>query len=483
MPNILFDFANRLFSKFSLFINFIFPFIRNEIDKNKNSETDNPGDGRSCLRSLSAKKGTDFQRDLSTSKTYLVSLIANKYKYLDINNLSFENRDKFSLFFEELNEEFDFIESNLSQTIDGLASDLEYFKNVKILYGTTALMLSGGVSMGTHHIGVMKCLNDNSLMPKIVCGSSSGAIMASIACTKSEHERTEALKLESIEINMIGEKDNTMSPLVIFLRRLKRFLTKGVVFDIEVLEKAMKQNLGPLTFLESFKKTGYILNISISFGSNYEMPKILNHLTAPNVLIWSAVVVSCSVPKFFEPCSLYCKNNPGEITPWYIHNENERWLDGSVENDIPGETVKLFFGANNLIVSQVNPHIYPFVLLNRKVGPLAKLITRMFQFISFECNFRINQLSKFVRLPKFLQIVKFILQQKYMGNVNIIHNLSFSDYWTMFSPCTYSYVQNSIKRGEEATEDFLISLREVSKFEEKINGVILRIDKGMRSDG
>ena len=88
--------------------------------------------------------------------------------------------------------------------------------------------------MGTHHIGVMKCLNDNSMMPRIVCGSSSGAIMASIACTKGSNERSEALKLESIEINMLGEKDNTMNPLVIFFRRLKRFLTKGVVFDFEV---------------------------------------------------------------------------------------------------------------------------------------------------------------------------------------------------------------------------------------------------------
>ena len=484
MSNIIYYIANRVILKIRLLVNFFFSIVKTVSDKRKNSEVINVGSEKSHINSpLTRGKIKNFQRDLSSSRTYLISLITNKFKYLDINNLNIENRDKFSLFFEELNEEFDFIENNSLQTVDSLTSHLEYFQNIKLLYGTTALMLSGGGSMGTYHVGVMKCLNDNSMMPKIVCGSSSGAIMASIACSKNAQERADALKLESIEINMLGEKDNTMNPIVIFLRRLRRFLTKGVVLDIEVLEKAIKQSLGPLTFLESFEKTGCILNISISFGSNYEMPKILNHLTAPNVLIWSAVVVSCSVPKFFGPCGLFCKSSCGEIIPWYIHNEDERWLDGSVENDIPGETMKLLFGANNLIVSQVNPHIYPFVLLSGKAGLLAKLIKRFFHFISIECDFRLNQLIKLIKLPKILQILRFILKQKYTGNVNIVHNLSILDYWTMFSPCTYSYIQHSIKKGEKATEGFLVSLKEVSKFEEKINRAILRIEGEIRKMG
>jgi predicted acylesterase/phospholipase RssA len=424
-----------------------------------------------------AKDRKNFQKDLSYSKTYLISLITNKYKYLDINNLGLENRDKFFSFFQELNEEFEFIEKNLSIGYDNLYSSLEYFQNVKLLFGSTALMLSGGGSMGTYHIGVMKCLNDNAMMPRIVCGSSSGAIMASIACTKDSCERSEALKLESIEINMLGEKDNTMNPFVIFFRRLRRFLTKGVVFDFEVLEEAMKQNLGSVTFLEAFEKTGNILNISISFGSSYEMPKILNHVTAPNVLIWSAVVVSCSVPKFFEPCSLFCKNSNGEIGPWFIHSEDEKWLDGSVENDIPGEVMRIFFGANNLIVSQVNPHIYPFVLLNGKSGLFSDIVKLIFRFISKEFDFRIGQMVKFIKIPKFLQIIWFVLKQKYMGNVNIIHSLSLVDYFTMFYPCTHSYIQHSIDKGEKATEGFLESLGELSRFEQKLDNTILKLKK------
>lgn len=63
---------------------------------------------------------------------------------------------------------------------------VELFRELKHSYGNTALLLSGGGSLGTHHIGVMKALNDQNLLPRIICGSSSGALMASFACTRTE---------------------------------------------------------------------------------------------------------------------------------------------------------------------------------------------------------------------------------------------------------------------------------------------------------
>ena len=64
-------------------------------------------------------------------------------------------------------------------------------------------------------------------LPKVISGSSSGAIMASIACTKKGSEQDDALKLMSIEINMLGEADGINSLVIIFYRRLRRLLNQG----------------------------------------------------------------------------------------------------------------------------------------------------------------------------------------------------------------------------------------------------------------
>lgn len=44
-------------------------------------------------------------------------------------------------------------------------------------------MLSGGATFGKYHFGVIKALHEQDLLPKIICGSSAGAISASaLAC-------------------------------------------------------------------------------------------------------------------------------------------------------------------------------------------------------------------------------------------------------------------------------------------------------------
>lgn len=244
-------------------------------------------------------------------------------------------------------------ENCLSSDPQGLKPQLEFFQHLQRLNGNSALMLSGGASMGTHHVGVIKALYDQDLLPKFICGASSGAIMASIAYTQSEDEQREALKLETMEINMLGELDDVKSPILIFFRRMKRLLFQGFVFDTEVIKRAMIHNLGNMTFLEAYKKTGRVLNITVSSPTMYEMPTLLNYMTAPNVLIWSAVVTSCAVPRFFQPCTLFSKSADEEVVPWITSHENEQWIDGSVENDIPQERLSEMFNITHFIVSQV----------------------------------------------------------------------------------------------------------------------------------
>lgn len=82
-------------------------------------------------------------------------------------------------------------------------------------------------------------------------------------------------------------------------------------------------------------------------------------MTAPNVLIWSAAIASSSLPFVISPSKIYSKTKKGRIIEWLPMKKG--FLDGSIGGDVPKEEMSIFFNVNNLIVSQVNIHIVPFL--------------------------------------------------------------------------------------------------------------------------
>ena len=66
-----------------------------------------------------------------------------------------------------------------------------------------------------------------------------------------------------------------------------------------------------LTFGEIYDKFGWNLNITVPDFYNPDESRLLNYLTAPNVLVWSAVVASCAVPGMFAPIDLWMMTETG----------------------------------------------------------------------------------------------------------------------------------------------------------------------------
>ncbi len=62
------------------------------------------------------------------------------------------------------------------------------------------------------------------------------------------------------------------------------------------MKSFIRDNVGDLTFKEAYLKTGKILNVTVSGVDKYDADRVLNYLTAPNIVIWSAVGCSCSIP-------------------------------------------------------------------------------------------------------------------------------------------------------------------------------------------
>lgn len=71
-----------------------------------------------------------------------------------------------------------------------------------------------------------------------------------------------------------------------------------------------------ISFQEAYVKTGRILNIIVHAKRKHEVPVLLNYLTAPDVVIWSAASASCAAPGIYDTAILMAKDSKGSIVPW-----------------------------------------------------------------------------------------------------------------------------------------------------------------------
>ena len=153
-------------------------------------------------------------------------------------------------------------------------------------FGRSALLFSGGATFGMSHIGVLKSLWEEKLLPRIISGSSAGSVVCAVFCTRTEEELPALLHtFADGDFTVFNEVDREKN----VLERAARFMKYGSWVDSSHLARAMRSWLGDITFQEAYNRTRRVLNICVSSASIYELPRLLNYITAPNVLIWSAV--------------------------------------------------------------------------------------------------------------------------------------------------------------------------------------------------
>lgn len=299
--------------------------------------------------------------------------------------------------------------------------------------GRTALVLSGGGTFGLFHIGVLSTLFELDLLPRVISGSSAGAIVASILSVHHKDEIPELLE-RVLETDFdIFKDDKEKSESENLLIKISRFFKNGTWFDNKHLIKTMNEFLGDLTFREAYNRTGKILNITVSAASLFEQPRLLNNLTAPNVLIWSAVCASCSLPGIFPSSPLYEKDPvTGEKREW-SGSASVKFVDGSVDNDLPISRLSEMFNVDHIIACQVNVHVYPFLKLSLSCvgGDIEDEITaRLKQALTNAYNFVANEAIHGLELACELGIAKnaltkmrSVLSQQYSGDITILPDM------------------------------------------------------------
>ncbi|KAI9762796.1 MAG: hypothetical protein M4579_000148 [Chaenotheca gracillima] len=324
-------------------------------------------------------------------------------------------------------------------------------------FGRSALLLSGGATFGMSHIGVLKTLWEARLLPRIISGASAGSIIGATLCVSTDEEIPELLQEFPYGDLAVFERDGEDDGI---LRKMTRLLKTGAWIDISHLIRVMKQLLGDLTFQEAYNRTRRILNICVSSASVYELPRLLNYVTAPNVLIWSAVAASCSVPFVFSSTSLLAKDSKtGEAVPW--NPSPQRWIDGSVDNDLPMTRLAEMFNVNHFIVSQVNPHVVPFLAKEEEnITAQARSdasaanpgwLNTISQLAKTEALHRIHVLSELGIFPNTLTKARSVLSQKYSGDITILPEISYTDFPRMLKNPSPDFMLQATLCGERAT--------------------------------
>lgn len=310
------------------------------------------------------------------------------------------------------------------------------FKHVCANYGRTALCLSGGASFAYYHLGIVKALLDEDLLPDVITGTSGGALVAALVATRTNEELKELL------IPALAERINACRES--FMVWVPRWWKTGARFDsVDWAQRCSWWTHGSLTFREAYERTGRILNVTCVPADPHSPTILCNYLTSPDCVIWSAVLASAAVPGILNPVVLMMKTRDGTLEPYSF---GHKWKDGSLRTDIPVKALNTHFNVNFTIVSQVNPHINLFFFSSR--GSVGHPVTHRkgrgwrggYLMSAFENYLKLdmNKWLKFIKhaelLPRPLgQDWSQLWLQQFSGTITIWPKTILSDFWHILS--------------------------------------------------
>lgn len=328
-----------------------------------------------------------------------------------------------------------------------------FVTTAQLSYGRTSLLLSGGGSLGFYHLGIMRALLAEGLLPSVLCGTSAGALVLSFLASRTDEEALMELQgMEGMYANFGAEGGPFQGS---WSQRLWSVFTTGHMYDVEHMEKHMAWVTQGMTFLEAYQKTGRIVNITCTPCKTTEvngMPSMVcNHLTTPHVTLTSAVLASSCVPFFFPLVPLKEKLPDGTLRPYVpggmqedsLHQESLDALlmrDGSFQSDVPVQEMQSLFNANFHIVSQVNPHVMP--LFFKPVGDVGRPVCWPWKkwrggfFASLILSWLKEDMLKILRVMRDAEITfeflgvdwSSLFLQESQGDVTFVPNVGLRDY-------------------------------------------------------
>lgn len=334
---------------------------------------------------------------------------------------------------------------------------LDFFRRASHCFGRTALMLSGSGSLLYYHLGVARALFEEDLLPRVLSGSSGGALAGSLICAHTDEELLDILTPE------------------FFLERLPENEPKTKNSDRSVfLKEALTLGMPDLTFQQAFEKSGRSMNITISPAEEHQTSRLLNAVASPAVLMHSAVRASCAVPGFFAPVTLEALDKHGKPVAYLPQRS---WVDGAVTDDLPAKRLGRLYGVNHTIVSQTNPAAIPVARRNERKKNTLSLLAQGSQRASRELfNTWATILDTSKSLPSGMtrlnSMVRSLINQEYVGDINIIADHKFINPLSLLDAPDEKRLRNLFEMGERCTWPKLEMIRQQSRISRKLDALL-----------
>ncbi|MDN6860956.1 patatin-like phospholipase family protein [Pseudomonas sp. CAN2814] len=341
----------------------------------------------------------------------------------------------------------------------------DFFQRASHCFGRSALMLSGGAALGFFHAGVIKALLAENLLPSIISGSSAGSIIAAITCTHLDEELPEKLSAKRIamhsEHGAKARKDKGD-------RR-----TVGTQELVEYLARVIPD----LTFEEAYRLTGRKLNVTVTGLAPRQAPRLLNAITAPNVMIRSAVQASCALYGLFPPVTLTAKNAAGEQVAYL---PEQQWIDGSYVDDLPAKRLGRLYGVNHFISSMVNPAALLFTpnpdarqglvqsVVNLQVKWTKSAATQLLQFSRRHLRTSNPTLSRWQHLSYN------VLAQEYTADINIFLAKRWHNPLKLMAPLPLAEVEQLVREGKQQTWERMEMVRNCTAISRTLDTILQR---------
>lgn len=345
---------------------------------------------------------------------------------------------------------------------------LNLLYDTRTAYGRTALVLQGGSIFGLCHLGVVKSLFERGLLPRLIAGTATGALMAAWVCVHTDDELLDFLRGSTIDLSHFiassqkakgeGKQGFGWVWLQTLYRRVGRYLSSGFILDPKVLQDCVRANVGDMTFQEAYERTTRVLNITIS-PSGPGSITLLNYLTAPHVLIWSAAMVSSVTDLPSSEVELYCKDMDGAIIPYNAAPSNQprnRPWNPSKRPESPLSRLAELFNVNHYVVSQARPYVAPFLYpsLRTSQPSFRALLSR---FIIWELQHRFSQLDTIGLLPK--RAKRLLLDETVPGaHMTVAPEMRMVDWARLLRNPTPREIDHWIERGEKSVWPHVVAL-------------------------
>ncbi|MFT4994928.1 MAG: TAG lipase/steryl ester hydrolase/phospholipase A2/LPA acyltransferase [Paraglaciecola sp.] len=338
---------------------------------------------------------------------------------------------------------------------------IDFFDRASHCFGRSALMLSGAGSLGHFHRGVAKVLLEHKLLPRVISGSSAGAIFAAALGTHTDEELVPIL-----------QGDVVLDPLQLEIDNRPKSLIRQQV-DSASLQMALEHLIPDMTFQEAYEKTGRMISITIAPHEEHQTSRLMNAVTSPNVYIRSAVTASCAVPGLFAPVMLMAKNVYGEAQP---HLPNRRWVDGAVTDDLPAKRLARIYGVNHYIVSQANPMALA-LMTGEQYLPVPQVARNVMRVSTHEVLKGWEKFSRrYLRLVpdvgKAISMFNSVVAQDYKGDVNIVPSFNFVNPQKLLGQLTSKEIEELVLEGERSTWLRIEQIRICSKIGQKLDEIL-----------